>query len=271
MVAVTLRIEGEFCGPLSVGTVSAIKVVAECLGVGLAAAKEFVDRSVFQGQVVCIPAPSIEAANRFIREMSALPSVPRMYVDLLGADLQLGEFERTHSAAELLVRLVWERDRHELQQRGVVDDFPVNSVWINFVEPAQHGEGGRYFHEHVTVDIYRHGCPSSPGRALTEAERSPRPCEELVWLAHELGHHESTLAGFVPPTESSQPFPRYEEELRAWLLARRLLDGQRFVEWPQFEAIRNAALVTYRGGLAISETDAVLLEVNVTRQLDGTG
>jgi hypothetical protein len=55
-VSVVLRIEPELCGPISIGTVSVIQLVAKHLELSLSVAKRSVDRCVFEGEQVHIPA-----------------------------------------------------------------------------------------------------------------------------------------------------------------------------------------------------------------------
>jgi ribosomal protein L7/L12 len=78
MAGVVLEIEAVFCGPVSVGTVSVIKLVREHLGLGLGDAKEYVDRAVFGGERVTIPAPDVRAAERLVAALAELPGSPRV-------------------------------------------------------------------------------------------------------------------------------------------------------------------------------------------------
>jgi hypothetical protein len=80
MPVVTLRIEPEFCGSMSMGTVRIIKLLAECFELSIAAAEQHVDRCVFDGEAVEIVAPSADAAARFVAATAALPAVPRVLV-----------------------------------------------------------------------------------------------------------------------------------------------------------------------------------------------
>ncbi|HEX3776010.1 MAG TPA: hypothetical protein VHV51_16175 [Polyangiaceae bacterium] len=78
MTIVTLRIEPEFCGPFSVGTVVVVKLVARYFGLGLKDALNAVDRAVFDAETVELAAPSLEAAQGFVAEIRALPAAPRV-------------------------------------------------------------------------------------------------------------------------------------------------------------------------------------------------
>jgi hypothetical protein len=83
VTAIALRIDPELCGPVSVGTVAVIKLLAEHLGLSLSAAMEYVDRAVFEAQIVDVPAPSDECAHAFVAAIAALPPVPRIEVLVL--------------------------------------------------------------------------------------------------------------------------------------------------------------------------------------------
>ncbi len=66
---IQLSIEPDLCGPISVGTVRIVKLVAHHLALGLSDAIAYVDRCVFEGAIVLIPAPSKDAAEALIREL----------------------------------------------------------------------------------------------------------------------------------------------------------------------------------------------------------
>jgi hypothetical protein len=77
-----LRIEPELCGPFSVGTVAVIELVREHFELGLGSAAAYVNRCVFDGETVDIPAPSTLAAARFLIAIAGLPPVPRVVATL---------------------------------------------------------------------------------------------------------------------------------------------------------------------------------------------
>jgi hypothetical protein len=83
MATVTLRIEPELCGPMSIGTVAVVKLVAEHFALGFSTAIAYVDRCVFEGQGVDIPAQSLTAAERFVVAVQALPRVPRVVASVI--------------------------------------------------------------------------------------------------------------------------------------------------------------------------------------------
>jgi hypothetical protein len=156
---------------------------------------------------------------------------------------------------DILVHLIRTLDRTTL---GCSDDCPPGSAWIDFVAPVEVDilEGGKFFPEHDQIDIYREGAPRSPaGAPLDAAEASLKPTEELVWLAHELGHLKSKLSGHQLPPENV-PEKVYGEEVRAWRFARRLLHDNAFTEWRVFDALHERALGTYRDTLKLSERQA---------------
>jgi len=85
MAAVTLRIEPELCGPMSIGTVAIVKLVAEHFALSIPHAIEYVERCVFDGEEVHIPASSRAAAERFVARVLALPPVPRVVASVRAA------------------------------------------------------------------------------------------------------------------------------------------------------------------------------------------
>ena len=78
MVTLSLQIEAELCGPVSVGTVAVIKLLAAHLALTLPAAMTLVNQCVFDGQTVLVPAPSREAALALLDALAQLPPVPRV-------------------------------------------------------------------------------------------------------------------------------------------------------------------------------------------------
>ncbi len=65
---------------MSVGTVEVIKLVSVHANVGLTGAKRLIDRCVFDGEPIVISMSSAEAAESFLRAVSALPGTPRINV-----------------------------------------------------------------------------------------------------------------------------------------------------------------------------------------------
>jgi hypothetical protein len=156
------------------------------------------------------------------------------------------------SSRELLVHLVRTRDRTTL---GCIDDCPPGTAWIDFVAPTDvvKLDGGKFFPEHDQIDVYRDGAPSNPrGAPVEAAAASQNPTEELVWLAHELGHLHSKLRGNPSPPPADIPEQVYAEELRAWAFAWQLLREEGFSEWKTFDALRDHGLGSYLEHLRLS-------------------
>lgn len=84
MTTVRLSIEPELCGPVSVGTVTVIKLLCDHLRVSLAEAKGYVDRCVFDGEEVELTAPSAEAAAQLVAALAKLPARPCVRAVLSG-------------------------------------------------------------------------------------------------------------------------------------------------------------------------------------------
>jgi hypothetical protein len=73
VASIVLRIEPDLCGPFSVGTVGVIKSLQSALGLELDEAADYVNRCVFDGETVEIPAPSVEVAERTIALLAQNP------------------------------------------------------------------------------------------------------------------------------------------------------------------------------------------------------
>jgi len=84
MTVITLTIEGDLCGPMSVGTVAVIRAIAKHLELSLAEANEFVDRCVFERQKVSLPAPTRAAAEALLSAFAQLPAAPRIRASITG-------------------------------------------------------------------------------------------------------------------------------------------------------------------------------------------
>lgn len=76
---------------VSCGTVSHIKILREELDVGLAAAKEYVDRCVFGAETVDIPMESLEDAQRIRSRLLELDHLPPTTTVRLVVDGELAE------------------------------------------------------------------------------------------------------------------------------------------------------------------------------------
>jgi hypothetical protein len=82
MPQLDLSIDGDCCGPLSVGTVAVIRAIGKHLELSLAEATEFVNRCVFDGERVSLPAPTRSAAEALLAEFARLPAAPRLHASL---------------------------------------------------------------------------------------------------------------------------------------------------------------------------------------------
>lgn len=109
---------------------------------------------------------------------------------------------------------------------------------------------------------------SANSHGVEAAQASSDPLREAVWLAHELGHHQSRFAGFSPPVtpkpgETDQRLERVSEayagEVRAWLFACEILGGVKFGARDVFVELRAQGLRSYRDGLKLDEATAEAL------------
>jgi hypothetical protein len=82
MTLIALTIVGAFCGPMSIGTVAVIRAIEQHLGLPLAEANEFVDRCVFGGEKVLLPAPTRAAAEALLAAFGRLPAAARIHASI---------------------------------------------------------------------------------------------------------------------------------------------------------------------------------------------
>jgi hypothetical protein len=82
MTKIVLIIEGELCGPMSIGTVAVIRALEKHLGLSLAEANEWVDRCVFEGEQITLDAPTQLAAEALLAELQRLPAAQRIHASL---------------------------------------------------------------------------------------------------------------------------------------------------------------------------------------------
>jgi len=75
-------IEGDLCGPMSIGTVAVIRAIQKHLGLTLAEANDCVDRCVFEGEQVTLRAPTQLAAEALLAEFERLPAARRIHASL---------------------------------------------------------------------------------------------------------------------------------------------------------------------------------------------
>jgi len=78
MPSVTLSIQADLCGPVSVGTLGVIRVLERELGLSLGDALSFVNRTAFDAETVRVPAPSLAAARACVAALAALRTGARV-------------------------------------------------------------------------------------------------------------------------------------------------------------------------------------------------
>ncbi len=83
MTPMVLAIDGDCCGPLSVGTV-AIRALAKHGELSVSEATELVNRCVFEGERVSLAAPTPDAAQALLDEFARLPAAARLHASLSG-------------------------------------------------------------------------------------------------------------------------------------------------------------------------------------------
>jgi hypothetical protein len=169
--------------------------------------------------------------------------------------------------AEILVSVVRERDRSDYWERTRSRDWPPETVFVQFVPRQAEDEHARYHPEIPRIDIYRYGCTPLhiPQCAVDMAAASPCPLDELISLAHELGHHESALRGLFCKPDDTKQEQTFEEEIRAWSFGRAILGKTQYLDWSAFEERERRALDGYREGLSLPAPRAVDIENRIRR------
>jgi hypothetical protein len=160
--------------------------------------------------------------------------------------------QRNMEAVEILVELVRERDwtQYWEEHRNAVRPSEMVSI---FFAPTDGGPTGTYSPKLPLITIYRRGCREGDPTPSAELARvSPAPVEELVVLAHELGHHQSAMIGRFPDLDRASDDERLEEEILAWDHARTILAAKGFSDWPAFDARKCLSLQDYRLNLKLS-------------------
>lgn len=77
-----LSIEGEFCGPISMGTVAVIRALMSHCGLKLEVAVALVDRCTFSGEAVSVPMPSLSAAEALLATLQRVPAARRIHASI---------------------------------------------------------------------------------------------------------------------------------------------------------------------------------------------
>lgn len=83
MPHVELSIEGDICGPISVGTVAVIRALMSHCELKLEAAIALVDRCSFAGERVAVPAPSLSAARALLAALHRVPAASRIHASIV--------------------------------------------------------------------------------------------------------------------------------------------------------------------------------------------
>ncbi|MEO8905088.1 MAG: hypothetical protein ABI488_21755 [Polyangiaceae bacterium] len=78
MATISVSIEADLCGPVSVGTVGVIKALMSHLGLGMSEAQHLISRCVFDAERVEIAAPSRAVAEALLAAWSLTPAGPRI-------------------------------------------------------------------------------------------------------------------------------------------------------------------------------------------------
>ena len=82
MPTIDLTIEAELCGPISMGTVAVIRALMAHLALPLSDAVAIVDRCTFDGEHLCLPAPSRAAAEALLAAFRHMPAAARIRASL---------------------------------------------------------------------------------------------------------------------------------------------------------------------------------------------
>jgi len=82
MIRILLAIEGDLCGPMSIGTVAVIRALEKHLGLSLAEANATVNRCVFEGEQLTLRAPTQLAAEALLAEFDRLPAAERIHASI---------------------------------------------------------------------------------------------------------------------------------------------------------------------------------------------
>ncbi|HET7542791.1 MAG TPA: hypothetical protein VFK05_23125 [Polyangiaceae bacterium] len=82
MARVVLSIEGDLCGPMSIGTVAVIRALERHLGLSLAEASRCVDRCVFEGEQLTLAVATRRSAEHLLAELARLPAASRIHASI---------------------------------------------------------------------------------------------------------------------------------------------------------------------------------------------
>ncbi len=161
---------------------------------------------------------------------------------------------------EILIRLIQKRNRLSYFRRlphPKTRDYPPELARITYTRrlpsgAETHEDCGFYAPDPPRIYLIRPDM--DPGSQLAEqvAETSLTPREDLIDLAHELGHHDTyRTGGGLGKYRPDLPRGTYAEELWAWRLGRGILEDEGFDDWELFTSRRQSALDGYARGLGL--------------------
>ncbi|MGC4093246.1 MAG: hypothetical protein QM756_36225 [Polyangiaceae bacterium] len=143
------------------------------------------------------------------------------------------------------------------------------TVQIVFSPEEAGKRGAMYFPDNRVIEIYRSGLAESAVEQVAGvAALADDPMTELLFLAHELGHHNTVLFSLgTGRFDASDPDATYTEEVWAWRFARKLL-AARDCRWlAALDLKAKQELEGYREGLQISRELAMAIEERVDARL----
>ena len=79
MPIISLSIDADLCGPISVGTVGVVRALMAHLGMSLTESLSVVDRCVFDGERSEIVTPSRSVAEALLATLQRTPAAPRIH------------------------------------------------------------------------------------------------------------------------------------------------------------------------------------------------
>jgi hypothetical protein len=165
------------------------------------------------------------------------------------------------TSREIYAALVSALARQEYWERWERFDYAPEMVSVVFHPQSDGKSTAMYFAEEKVIEIYRAGLETPiDSEVANAAGQASDPISELIFFAHEVGHHLCVLLGLGSAVfDATRPRQTYREETLAWLLARQLLTERFFGPWHEFEQNESQSLEGYRADLGLSPADAALL------------
>jgi hypothetical protein len=176
----------------------------------------------------------------------------------------------------IYIALIETHDLVEYRHAGGAEPVPLSRVLVRFDDDPRVHESGFYVPddgELPRVFIHRRGFTGDDDyRAVDVARESPDPLRELIWFAHELGHHQAVLPGLgTGVRDENRPTASYAEEVLAWRLGRQVLQGTAFSDWDEFDRVEGASLRSYELGFKLDGAAATEVVRNVDALLATAG